>query len=67
MNNPRSKLRSYQFAAIAFGVAGILWCVGALIGKNENADMYVTIGMMFICISMMFTSLRRRADGGGTR
>jgi hypothetical protein len=49
--------KGYQFAAIGFSLAGLIWCVTALIG--DDVGLYVPIGMMNICI-VMFLAMSRR-------
>jgi hypothetical protein len=50
--------RGFQIAAICFTAGGLLWCVAALIGGKVGV--FVPIGMMNICIGMMFLALSRR-------
>ena len=50
--------RGYRIAAICFSLAGLLWCIAALIGGNVGLN--VPIGMMNICIGMMFLAMSRR-------
>jgi hypothetical protein len=50
--------RGYQIAAICFSLAGLLWCIAALIGGNVGLN--VPIGMMNICIGKMFLAMSRR-------
>lgn len=50
--------RAFQIAAICFSFAGLLWCIAALIGGNVGLN--VPIGMMNICIGMMFLAMSRR-------
>jgi len=50
--------RGYRIAAICFSLAGLLWCIAALIGGNVGLN--VPIGMMNICIGMMFLTMSRR-------
>jgi hypothetical protein len=52
------KARGFQIAAICFSLAGLLWCVAALIGGNVGLN--VSIAMMNVCIGMMFLALSRR-------
>jgi hypothetical protein len=50
--------RGYQIAAICFSLAGLVWCIAALIGGKVGV--FVPIGMMNICIGMMFLAISRR-------
>jgi hypothetical protein len=61
------QVRGYQIGAICFTVAGLLWCVAALIGGN--AGLNIPIGMMNVCIGMMFLAMSHRQARGqnGTR
>jgi hypothetical protein len=67
MAKTAGQARGYQIAAICFTVAGLLWCVAALIGGN--AGLNIPIGMMNVCIGMMFLAMSRRQPPGqdGTR
>ena len=50
--------RGFQIAAICFFLAGLIWCIVALIGGKVGLN--VPMGMMNICIGAMFLALSRR-------
>jgi hypothetical protein len=48
-----------------YKIAAFLWCISALISFlsaviDNNANMFVPIGVMNFCIGMMFLSLSQR-------
>jgi hypothetical protein len=50
--------RGYRIVAVCFFVAGVLSCPAALVGGNVGVN--VPIGMMNICIGIMFLAMSRR-------
>jgi hypothetical protein len=46
-----------QIAAFCFVLAGMLWCLAALIGGNTGVN--VPIGMMNLTVGMLFLAMSR--------
>ena len=42
----------YRFAANCWAIAALLWCIGGLLGGNVG--LFIPIGMMNVCIAMMY-------------
>lgn len=59
-DNVNRKARNNRIAATLFSLAGLLWVLGGLIGGNIG--LYIPIGMMNMCIGMMFLSMSKRAE-----
>jgi hypothetical protein len=60
-SSPR-RVRGFRIAAICFFLAGLVWCIAALIGGKVGVN--VALGMMNICIGTMFLALTRRKPPG---
>lgn len=58
-NNVNRKARNYRIAATLFSLSGLLWVLRGLIG--HNIGLHIPIGMMNVCIGMMFLSISERA------
>jgi hypothetical protein len=56
-SSPR-RVRGFRIAAICFFLAGLLWCIAALIAGKVGIN--VPLGMMNICIGAMFLALSRQ-------
>jgi hypothetical protein len=54
--------RANGIAAICFVIAGLLWFIGAMVGGDVG--LYIAVGMMHICVGMMFLAKARGAKQG---
>jgi hypothetical protein len=52
--------RANQFAAVGFSVAGLIWAVFGLF--TESVGTHLSIGMMNICVGLMFLAFSQRKD-----
>jgi len=57
MITPKTQ-KGYRWAALLFTIAGLLWTIAALLSDKPGTQ--VPIGMMNICIGMMFLNLSRQ-------
>ena len=60
MDKPIRSVRGHQIAALLWSIAGLLLCLGALVGGNVG--LLVPIGMLNICAGMMNLRMSLRSQ-----